>query len=70
MFYYKIKVWYLGMTYFKEYVGTNLDWNNGVGTFSDPENSNKRYKISVNSVDCIEYESFNGDPPKGFNNEN
>jgi hypothetical protein len=70
MYYYKIKVWYLGMTYYKEYVGTNFGSSDGVLTFTDPDNDRKTYKISANSADCIEYESFNGDPPKGFNNEN
>ena len=67
MLYYRIKAWYLGMSYCKEYVGVNVDWNNGVVTFYDPDNSNKKYKISSNSADCIETESFNDIPPKGFN---
>jgi hypothetical protein len=64
MMYYKIKAWYLGMSYSKEYIGKNFNTDHGIIYFWDPFNKNKKYYLSAQSADCIETEVFDGEVSK------
>lgn len=64
MAYYRIKAWYLGMSYSKEYLAASLDYGNGVILFTDAYNKNKKYRLSAHSADIIEYEYISENLPK------
>ena len=62
---FKIKVWYNGMGFFKDYECNAFQWgegHSGILMFDDIKDpSKKRYFISVHHVDCIEIELIEGE---------